>query len=341
MPARILTAIIAAGLLAIPVGDARAQGAPPAPGCYGSFATDPAGDSANALEPSQTGSPSSDLIGAFNTYDAAAHKGFVNIQVDNLTAGEVDPPYVGISWEYQFSTAAGARFVRAYQDIAGVVRYSWGEPRAITDDQTAPRVSGATTGALFPGKGGIVQIELPLGEADFGAKPGTQLKSQALEVRQWISLPASVPSTGLPLFSPAPVYDTATGKGAFTFGPCPAPAAPAAPVTPTAPTAPAAPQAGTFDVKVTIPKLRARSLARRKRFTVKLRGTGSNLVLVVRKSLTRGRNLATGRLKRLKGSRKVTLRTRGRLKKGTYYLLMSGKNAAGQPAEGGVRFRVR
>ena len=338
---RTLTALTAAALLAVPAATAPAQSATmPAPGCYGSFATDPAGDSANALQPAATGSPSSDLIGGFITYDAAAHKGAVNIQVDNLTAGEVDPPFVAISWEYQVNTAAGARFVRAYQDLSGTVKYSWGEPRAITDDQTAPRVSGDTTGALFPGKGGIIQIELPLGEADFGAKPGTQLKAQALEVRQWISLPAAVPSTGLPLFSPAPIYDTATGKGAFTFAACPA-AAPAAPTAPAvAPTPPAA-QRGAFDVKVTIPKLTARKLARAKKFTVKLTGTGSDLVLAVRKSLKPGKNLATGKLRSLKGSRKVTLKISRKLKKGTYYLLMSGKNGSGQAAEGGVKFRVR
>jgi hypothetical protein len=246
------------------------------------------------------------------------------------------------------STAAGARFVRAYQDVSGTVKYTWGEPRAVTDDQTAPRVGGATTGALFPGKGGIVQIEIPL--KDIGATAGSQLKGLSIQVRQWASLPAAVPSTGLPLFSPAPIYDDAAGKGAYTLGPCPATPAPGAPGGPPAPapstttttTAPSGSSPAALNVKVTVPKLAAKKLAKAKKFTIKLSGTASGLTAVVRKGADRnGKALASGKLATLKGSGKLTLKTKGKLKKGTYVLAITGKNAQGQPAEGAVKIKVR
>lgn len=336
MTTRLLTALTAAALLATPAAPASAQGAAPAPGCFGVQITDKAGDSANALEASQTGSPSSDLIAGWITYDAAAGKGFAHIQVDNLTEGEVDAPYVAIGWEMTMSTADGDRYVRAYHDRAGITKYSWASPSDPTDP-TAERVGGETTGTLFPGKGGVIQIELP---AEMGAKPGTQLKGLGMEVRQWASLPAAVPSTGLPLVYPAPIYDDATGKGSVTLGPCPAAPAAGAPGGPAAPAPVAgpAPQQAAFDVKVTVPKLSARKLAKAKKFRVKLSGNATSLTAAVRRRATGGKRLASGRLAALKGSGKLTLK--GKLKKGTYVLLLSGRNASGQATQGAVKFKV-
>jgi hypothetical protein len=349
---RLSTAFTAAALLALPAASASAQGAMPTPGCYGIQVTDKAGDSLNGTDQMSAGSPSSDLIGGWIEYDAAKNTGTANIQVENLTEGEIDPPYTGITWTYYFSTAAGARQIRAFQDRTGIVKYTWGEPRAITDDQTAPRVTGDTTGTLFPGKSGVIQIVLPLDDADFGAKPGTQLKSQSLETRQsGGGTPAAAPSTGLPIFTVAPIYDTAAGKGAFTFGPCPgagtAPGSPGgppapAPATPNTATSPAAGTAGpgSFDVKVTVPKLSAKKLKKAKKFTIKLTGNATGIKAAVRKKLNAGKNLATGKLATLKGKGKLTLKGK-KLKKGTYVLVFSGKNAQGQPAEGAVTIKIK
>src|SRR4051794_21250856 len=141
-----LTTIFAA--LAIP---ASAADPAPTPDCHGIQVTDKQGDSHNTLPGAEgeAGSPSSDLIAGFMTYDAASGKAGANIQVDNLTAGEIDAPYDAISWEFSFTVDSKPRYVRAYQDVSGTVKYNWGEPRAVTDDQTAPRVGGNTTGALF------------------------------------------------------------------------------------------------------------------------------------------------------------------------------------------------
>ena len=341
MKSRLLTALTVTTVLAAPT-PALAQGAAPAPGCHGIQVTDKTGDNTSTTT-NQTGSPSSDLVAGWITYDGS--KAFANIQVDNLTEGEIDPPFVAIGWEFMMTTSAGPRFVRAYHDVLGMTKYTWGEPRAITDDQTQPRVSGATTGALFPGKNGVIQIEIPVAEADFGAKPGTQLKALALEVRQWLSVPAAVPSTGLPIFSVAPIFDDAAGKGAFTLGPCgatPAAGAPGGPPAPT-PVSPTRTDSGEAElgVKVTFPKLSAKKLRKARRFTVKLSGKATSLTAAVRKSATGGANLATGKLAKLDGTGRLTMKIRRKLKKGTYVLVVSGKNAEGRAAGGGVKFRVR
>ena len=348
---RVLTAAVSLALL--PAGSALAA-APPPPGCQGIQATDKAGDSANALT-QEPGSKSSDLTAGWIAYEPGSDKATANIQVVELTPGQVDPPYVAISWTFSFTTSEGPRFVRAYQDRTGTVRYSWGEPRAVTDDQTTPRKGGATTGSLFPGKDGVVSIEMPL--KDLGAPAGSELKAMALEVRQWGSLPAAVPNTGLPLVYPAPIYDEAAGRGTFRLGPCPAGApggggtpggggggsgAPGTPGT-SAPGSPTSPQrSGTLGIKVTVPRLSARKLAKRKKFVVKLTGNATKLVAQLRAGPgPDAKVLGSGKLSVLKKRGKLTLKFRRKLKKGKYVLLVGGRNAQGQPAEGGVSIKVR
>ena len=336
---RALTSLIL--LLAIPA-TAAAQEAAPVPDCHGITVTDKEGDSANAVS-GDAGSKTSDLIGAFIRYDGT--KATANIQVAELTEGEVDPPYVAIGWEMNFNTSAGARFVRAYMDRAGIVKYTWAEPSEVGDTSDHP--GGDTTGKLFPGPKGIIQIDIPLEE--MGAKPGTELKSIALEVRQWASLPAAVPSTGLPLVYPAPIYDDATGKGTVKLAPCTAgtPLAPGAPGGPAAPApAPAGPPTpsgpATFDIKAKFPKLSAKKLAKSRTFTVALTGNASSLKAAVRAGTgPNAKVLGGGRLATLKGKGKLKIKLKGKIKKGKYVLALSGKNANGAAAEGAVSFRVR
>jgi hypothetical protein len=334
---RLLALLTIFAALAVP---ASAADPAPTPDCHGINVTDKKGDSANSLETSQTGSPSSDLIAGFLTYNPASGKAAANIQVDNLTAGEVDAPYDAISWEFSFSVDGKApRYVRAYQDVSGMVKYNWGEPRAVTDDQTTPRAGGTTTGALFPGANGIIHIDIPL--ADIGIKPGAVLKGLAMEVRQWASLPAAVPNTSAPLYSPAPVYDDAAGKGSFTVGPCTQPAPVAVPGTPSEPVAtPAAP--ATLDVKVTVPKLKAAKLRKGRKVALKLKGTASGISAALHKGSTPdGKVVATGKLASLKGSGKLSLKLKAKLAKGKYTLTLAGRNADGRAAAGSLAVRVR
>ena len=349
MKIRLLTTLTASALLALPASALAQAGAMPTPGCQGIQITDKAGDNQSQTG-GQQGSPSSDVIAGWISYDGS--KAFANIQVENLTAGEVDPPWVAIGWEMMMTTTKGGKHVRAYQDRAGVVKYTWGTEKETTDPTPVP--SGTTTGALFPGKGGVIQIELPLAEAEFGATPGSVIKSLAIEVRQWGSLPAAVPHiSGSPLVYPAPIFDDATGKGSVTLGPCPATPAPGAPgggpapapETP-APGSPSNPGSGSsqadLGVKVTVGKLAAKKLKKKgKKFAIKLSGDATGLTAVVRKKAAGGKTLASGKLATLKGSGKLTLKTKGKLKKGKYVIVLAGKNAQGQAAQTAVNIRVR
>ena len=328
--------------LALPVAGASAADPMPTPDCHGIQVTDKSGDSVNGVNPSLgSGSPSSDLIAGWIAYDAAANKATANIQVAKLTAGEIDAPYDGISWEFQFTAGSDARYVRAFQDVSGMTKFNWGAPRAITDDQTAPSVGGTTTGKLFEGDKGVVQIDIPL--KDMNIKPGTVLKGLALEVRQWETFPAAVPSLPVPVYSVAPIYDSAAGKS-MTLSACDATAP--APVAPT--TTPAAPgsapaQPARLAVKVTVPKLTARKVAKAHGFTVKLSGTASKLVAQLRKGNLGpgGKVVGSGRLAALKGKGTLKIKTRGKLAKGTYTLELAGRNADGSSAQGAVGIRIR
>ena len=319
---RLLAIFTFFALLAVPASAAEPA---PTPGCQGVNITDKAGDSANSLQTSQTGSPSSDLIAGFITYDPAKHTAKANIQVDNLTLGEVDPPFVGVGWEMGFTTPVGPRYVRGYMDRSGMARYNWGEPRAVTDDQTTPRAGGPTTGALFPGKNGIISVDIPL--ADMGIKAGGEFKALSMEVRQWASTPAAVPSTptAIPLYSPAPIFDEASGKGTFKLGPCPAPVAgPVTAVLAPVAAAPAATDAAALRVTAKVPALNAKKVNRSRKVVVALTGEGTNLVAQLRKGGATGPVVASGKLAKLAGKGKVTLKVTRKLKKGKHTFVLSG-----------------
>ena len=144
---RYFPALLLALGLAVPASTATAADPMPVPDCHGQSVKDAEGDSVNSTADSGPGVKSSDLIGGWVTY--AGGKAQANIQVVELTEGEMNAGYNGISWEMGFSTGQ-AWTVRGFTDIAGITVFSWSEPRAITDDQTAPRKSGSTTGKLFP-----------------------------------------------------------------------------------------------------------------------------------------------------------------------------------------------
>jgi hypothetical protein len=322
-------------LLAVPVAAADPM---PTPDCHGINVTDKEGDNVETTTGNQ-GSPSTDITGGWLTFDPASGKATANGRVANLTAGEVDPPHDGISWEFGFTTPSGPMYVRGFQDITGMTKWTWGEPRLVTDDQTAPRRTGTTSGALFPGKGGVVQIDIPL--KDMGIAVGATLKALTIEVRQWVTLPAAVPSAPpqVPLYSYAPPYDDAAGKGQFLVGPCPAGSTPAAatPVTTPAVAAPAS-----LGVTVKVGRLSAKKVSKTRRIAIKLSGKATGLQATLRQGAggPEGRIVAAGKLASLNGAGKLTLKLKGRLKKGRYMLVLTGRNASGQPAEGRLAVKV-
>ena len=333
-----LTALFAA--LAIPASAAEST---PAPDCHGIQVTDKSGDSTNT-QTGETGNPSSDLVGGFLTYDPATGKAGANIMVDTLTAGEIDEPYTAISWEFSFSVDGKLeRYVRGYQDRSGTIKWTWGEPRAVTDDQTAPRAGGPATGSLLEGKNGVVHIDIPM--AEMGIKPGSTLKGLALETRQWAGSPAAVPSTPLPLYSYAPPFDDAAGKTNFTVGPCTTPAPAVTPGTPSDTTSGtgaggSAPPA--LNVKVTVPRLKASKLKKGKKIAFRLSGKATGITAALRKGgAPDGKAVATGKLASLNGKGRLKLKLKSKVKKGKYLLTLAGKNPDGRSAAGSIAIRIR
>lgn len=325
-------------LFAALAAPAAAQEAMPQPGCQGVQVTDKAGDSTNT-QTGETGSPSTDLVGGFLNYDTAAGKATANIILDTLTAGEIDPPYVANSWEFAFSVDGKNRYVRGYQDRSGTIKWTWGEPRLITDDQTAPRVGGTTTGKLFPGKNGIVQIDLPL--ADMGIKAGAVLKGLKLETRQWVGTPAAVPTTPLPLYSYAPPFDDAAGKSSFTVGPCPASAPVLTPGTPSDVTKPAPTSAPALNLKVTVPKLKASKLRKGRKIAFKLSGNATAVTAALRIKTADGKTIGTAKVSKVNGKATLKLKLKRKPKKGKYVLTLAGKNPDGRAAAGAIGVRIR
>lgn len=342
MPRSTLPTLLLALALAAPASTATAADPMPQPDCHGKSISDAEGDSVDS-SPASTGDgvPSSDIIGGWVTYDPATGKAQANIQIANLTEGERNPGFTGIGWELGFTTSKPF-YVRGFSDDTATT-FSWGEPRAVTDDQTTPRLAGDTTGKLFPGKGGVVQIDIPL--ADMGIKPGESLKALSAEVRQWVTKPAAIPNPPpeVPFYSYAPIFDTASGKGAVVLGPCATaagttPAAPVAPSTGTPATTP-----GRLALKVSVPKIVARKANKAKKVTFKLSGTASSLAAKLKTGTDprKGKTVATGRLASVNGSAKLVVKLKRKLKKGTYTLYVTGRNADGKPAEGAVNVKVK
>lgn len=328
----------------------------PTPDCHGQQAVDPTGDSVES-NTGQAGVPSSDLTGAWVTYDPASGKAQANIQVANLTLGEMDAGYDGISWSLTFTAPKKTFEMRAFSDITGTTKYTWSEPRAVTDDQTAERLTGETTGKQFPGQGGVIQIDIPL--KDMSINPGESLKAITLEVRQWVTKPASVPSppSQVPLYSYAPIYDSGAGKGSVFLGACetpapssgetpaPAPGTPGATGTPGSGSTPPAPSSGRLELKVKVPTIVAKKAnkAKKKGLAFKLSGTATNIAAVLKTGTNpmQGKVVASGKLASVKGSGTLKLKLKGKLKKGTYTLYLTGKNANGSNGEGAVTVKVK
>jgi len=335
MPRSLATAAIIGLTLVVAPGAAIAADPMPTPDCHGQQIRDKQGDSADT-QTASSGVPSSDLTGGWVTYDPATGKAQANIQVDTLTLGEMDAQYDGISWEMSFK-GKKSFFVRAFTDITGATAYSWGEPRAVTDDQTAARLGGTTTGKMFEGKGGVIQIDIPLKE--MGITAGESLKTLALEVRQWVTKPSAVPvPSQVPLYSYAPIYDNAAG-GPVVLGPCDVGATPAAPVLDTTPTAGPAKLA----LKITVPKVMAKKAKKGAKLAFRLKGTASGLVVALKAGANpmKGAVVASGKLTSVKGSGTLTLKLKRALKKGVYTLYLTGRNADGKAAEGAVTVRVK
>jgi hypothetical protein len=186
----------------------------PQPGCQGLAFEDPDADQANTLVPAQFTTPSTEMTGGFLLYDPVKQKTTFNIVVKDLQA-TVPAGFMSIAWQANLTTPDGTNaFIRALLDATGSLIYEWGAPDA-TLPVTRNVVQGTTTGKLFPGANGVVQLDVPATLAPAGATlsnvSGTTYQSN-------MSGPNAVPplvTRGL-----SQIMDT-TDPGEFTVSPCP------------------------------------------------------------------------------------------------------------------------
>jgi hypothetical protein len=205
---------LAATLAAALSPSAWAADPAPKPGCQGLAFEDPDSDQANQLVPAQFTTPATEMTGGFLLHDAATKKTTFNIVVKDLQAA-VPAGFMSIAWQANLTTPDGTNaFIRALLDATGSLVYEWGAP-----DSTLPItrnvVQGTTTGRLFPGPNGVVQLDVPAALAAAGA---TLTNVSGTTYQSNMSAPNAVPPTvsrGL-----SQIMDT-TDPGEFIVGPCP------------------------------------------------------------------------------------------------------------------------
>ena len=156
-PRAIALAAVLAAALSSP---ALAADPIPQPGCQGLAFEDTDGDQGNTEVPTQFQTDSTEILSGFLLTNAVTGKTTFNIVVKDLELA-VPPPFMAITWNGYVTTPDGVNsFVRAQVDATGSVVYEWGAPDT-TLPVTRNAYKGDTTGHMFTGPNGIVQIELP------------------------------------------------------------------------------------------------------------------------------------------------------------------------------------
>lgn len=343
----------AAALLIAPA----AYAANPAP-CDGKLLiTDAAGDAkikdpvqGTALEdaPAQA-----DILGVFYRVDAG--KVTANLVVNELPEAPPEP-WRGVRYRAYATVGDTTHYYEAMLTADGVA-YTYGH--AIPDDDPESLAftyteDGETTGAVFPGKDGIVQIVVP---ADAGGTVGTKLTATSGSFGL-MSIPEA-PAEG----QRPPVYNgTDTAPDAGADGPAVTPAAcdapveqtgstdtPAVPATPPAQTeAPgqppaAAPQpavASAAPLKLTLAK--AKLSAKKAKKAARLTLRSSEALTGVRAQLKRGSKvLGTASLSSVGSTASFKVRLSKALKKGAHKLVVSGRRADGSAFTVTLKISVR
>jgi hypothetical protein len=328
--------------------DARAQGSAPAP-CSGMIFTDPEGDedagpdAVGILSPLGQPSPLNrqgqdpylDITGAFfNHADAGGKKVLTaNIKLKDLVPTVPAESYDGtVQYIADFDPIGAVDWVRAVYDGS-----AWAFDYGLLESEDQPATPTETTGRVFTGPGGVVQIDFPAVPEITG---GAVVEGIQAISGMWASSVDG--NTSLWFYSDiAPTEDS----GTYTVTDCPAGSTPPPPPTttptnpgpsPSAPppassNPPAAQQPGPTHVNYTrlpftTPKAlgSARKAAKKRTLVVKGRASATITGLVVQ--LRKGRKVVgTAKAATFSGSRTLKLKLKSRkLKKGAYKLVASG-----------------
>ena len=261
------------------------------------------------------------LSGWFNTRNGETT---ANIEIADLTT-DIPPESPGGLWYYmEFN---GGRYVRAAVQETGVT-YKFGQYDGETGVYTN---QGDTTGKLFEGPNGVVQIVVP---ADI-AKPGTKLAGPFAHAD---FITGADDQAGLNAPSDSGPDDKSPGKS-YTVAECPAAGAPA-PTDPGTGTGTGTdPGTGTgsdqgtgelpFRTATTLGK--ARKAKKGRKFTIKVASTQhlTDLVVSLYGKSGAGKPFMSGKLASLNGTAKMKLKVARKAKRGKYVLKATG-NVDGQ-----------
>ena len=339
--------VLAFAAAAVAVGGAGAQDPAPQPGCTGIQFEDPAGDAVASPQglgiPGAKAPDSYDVTGGFFRVDDG--KTTANLRIANLDATNA-PGADGARYYVFFTMGDVDNWVRATRTGDEVV-YEFGR-----SDGTSLVTDGNTTGKMFNGKDGIVQIVVPAAlKATGKTLTNTGGESRAISAEAgtlyWTDIAPDDANTGKP-FTVAPCADAGGGTPPAPTDPGQTTPPPSSPPPPskqpesnqpgTPPPTTAGPAA--LDVRVSAGKQSARKIGKRKRMTLKVSSSKGVTGLVA--TLKRGAKTAgSGKLAKVGGSAKLTIKVKRKLKPGSYTLSLSGTNADGQRAAGVVNLRIR
>ena len=322
--------MVSLAALAIAVPAAHAQNPVP---CEGTFLiADAAGDQGYKQQ-GQTVFPTganTDVVGLFFRVDAG--KVTANVVLDELTKTPPDGFEV-VRYRVYFTIDGTVRYLQALVNDDGAT-YTYGSELAAvyTED-------GETTGALFEGKNGVVQIVLP---ADAGGTPGTELAATSASIGL---LTATVP----PEAQLPPFYfgvDTAPDGGADGPNTTPAECAPppsggTEPPATTPPAGSPGTQPAQAELRLTLARatLKARKANAKRRATFGLKSS-EELTNVSAKLMRGAKAVGTGKLAKLGESGTLALKLKGKLKKRTHKLVLAGTRADGSKFTRTFKVRV-
>ena len=316
--------------------------------CTGMAASDEPGDQVyhvpQVQEPTPQAAPTAaDLTGAFFTTSA---DGVVraNLVVSDLDTNYPDPA-TGVRYSIYYKAAGKAWYVRLILN-GDEPTWSYGS----YEDNTVSEI-GAIKGDVFPGKDGVISFIVP---AAAGGTPGTAW------TEIWSATSTLVPGSSsssdyLPDGSSSatgPRFKYSGAKCPGTDGAAPPPSGGGGGTTPPPPssgggTPPPSSGGGSgaqpseaVQLRITAKptRLKAKKIKKKVVFTL----TSNETLTGVTGKLVLGRKrIASGRLAKLDKQGRITLKVRGRARKGAYTLVLTGRRPNGATGTVSIRITVK
>ena len=309
---RKLSILIGLGAMAIIgiAGSATAQDAKPAPaGCFGALMEDGTGDAGLQGIPAPLLGDNMDIKGGWFRWITGKDgkpQLVADVHVANLDTA-VTPGWNAHTWWVRYMVGETTHFVVAQLNSDG----SWAWHQG-TDASDGYSIEGATTGRVFEGADGIIEIDIK-----------QRVAGKTLSSAHITSRPAMTQG-GQPILSPS--SDRAPDSGGaddWEANPCDPPAAP---------TGPDAPAPAALDVTARKAKLAGKTVK------VALSGNASKLTGKLMKG---SKTVAKGKLPKLAGKATMKLKGSKKLKKGSYTLALTGTNGDGAAARKSLPVKAR